>query len=172
MATSPRRTFSAQFKAEAVQMVVQNDRPIAQVAKELQINDGTLGNWVKLYREENPEPEPALKPSDRVRLAELEAEVRELRMENEFLKKPQPSSPRSRVKRQVSPNFSGEGQLPDCLDVSPTERGPIIVLCLAGPRRHHHFHPSSPGRAETRNPTSLHLPSRCWWVPPSRRETQ
>src|SRR5699024_9154806 len=85
--TSPRRKFSAQFKAEAVQMVVQNDRPIAQVAKELQINDGTLGNWVKLYREENPEPEPALKPSDRVRLAELEAEVRELRMENEFLKK-------------------------------------------------------------------------------------
>lgn len=87
MATSPRRKFSAQFKAAAVQMVVQNDRPIAQVAKELQINDGTLGNWVKLYREENPEPEPALKPSDRVRLAELEAEVRELRMENEFLKK-------------------------------------------------------------------------------------
>lgn len=40
---------SAQFKAEAVQMVVQNDRPIAEVAKELQINDGTLGNWVKLY---------------------------------------------------------------------------------------------------------------------------
>ncbi|WP_343960024.1 transposase, partial [Yaniella flava] len=87
MATSPRRKFSAQFKAEAVQMVVQNDRPIAQVAKELQINEGTLGNWVKLYREQNPEPEPELKPSDRVRLAELEAEVRELRMENEFLKK-------------------------------------------------------------------------------------
>ena|SRR5690625_1851701 len=85
MATSIRRKFSAQFKAEAVQMVVQNDRPIVQVAKELQINDGTLGNWVKLYRE-NPEPEPALKPSDRVRLAELEAEFRELRMENEFLK--------------------------------------------------------------------------------------
>ena len=35
----------------------------------------------------NPVPEPALQPSDRVRLAELEAEVRELRMENEFLKK-------------------------------------------------------------------------------------
>src|SRR5699024_12787109 len=88
MATSPRRKFSAQFKAEAVQMVVQNDRPIAQVAKELQINEGTLGNWGKPHREGNPEPEPALKPSDRVRLAELEAEVRELRMENELLKKP------------------------------------------------------------------------------------
>jgi len=45
MATSLRRKFSAQFKAEAVPMVVQNDRLIAQVAKELKINDGTLGNW-------------------------------------------------------------------------------------------------------------------------------
>lgn len=51
MATSPRRKFSAQFKAEVVQIVVQKDRPIAQVAKELQINDDTLGKWVKLYRE-------------------------------------------------------------------------------------------------------------------------
>lgn len=57
-----------------MQMVVTNDRPIAQAAKELQINDGTYGNWVKLSREENPEPEPALKPSDRVRLAGLEGD--------------------------------------------------------------------------------------------------
>ncbi len=148
MATSPRRKFSAQFKAEAVQMVVQNDRPIAQVAKELQINDGTLGNWVKLYREQNPEPEPALKPSDQVRLAELEAEARELRMENEFLKKPQPSSPRSRAKLQVSPDFSGEGQLSNRLDVPPTRCCQFLVLCLARPRRHSDCYPSSPRCAE------------------------
>lgn len=53
MATSARRKFSAQFKAEAVQMVVQNDRPIAQMAKELQIDDGTLRNSTKLYQGEN-----------------------------------------------------------------------------------------------------------------------
>lgn len=44
MATSPRRKFSAKFKAEAVQMVVRNDRTIAQMAKELQFNSGTLGH--------------------------------------------------------------------------------------------------------------------------------
>ena len=149
MATSPRRKFCAQFKAEAVQMVVQNDRPIAQVAKELQINQGTLGNWVKLYREQNPEPEPALKPSDRVRLAELEAEVRELRMENEFLKKPQPSSPRSRVKRQVSPDFRGEGQLPGawmCRQLGVARSSFYAWRARAGD---HHGHPGSPGGAET-----------------------
>ena len=42
MATPPRRKFSAQFKAEAVQMVVQNDRPIAQVANELQLKSNNM----------------------------------------------------------------------------------------------------------------------------------
>lgn len=87
MASSKRRRFSAQFKAEAVQLVVQDDRPIVEVARELQINPGTLGNWVLKYREQNPDPVPALQPADHVRLAELEHEVGRLRMENEFLRK-------------------------------------------------------------------------------------
>ena len=58
-----------------------------EVAGELQVNPGTLGNWVKRYRQDNPEPVQELKPADHARLAELEDEVRRLRMENEFLKK-------------------------------------------------------------------------------------
>lgn len=50
-------------------MVTQKELPIAQVTKELQINDSVRGNWMKLYREQNPESEPTLKPSGRVRLA-------------------------------------------------------------------------------------------------------
>ena len=38
-----RRQFSPQFKAEAVQMVIETGRPIAQVARDLGIHDGTLG---------------------------------------------------------------------------------------------------------------------------------
>lgn len=82
-----RRKFSPQFKAEAVQLVVQTGRPIAEVARELGIHDGTLGNWVNAWRRDNPEPEESLTPTDRVRLAELEDENRRLRLENEFLKK-------------------------------------------------------------------------------------
>lgn len=44
MSTSNRRKFSSQFKAEAVQLVIESGRPIAEVARELQINEGTLGN--------------------------------------------------------------------------------------------------------------------------------
>lgn len=62
-------------------------RPIAEVARELGINEGTLGNWVNVYRHEHADDEPALQPSERARLREAERELRELRMENEFLKK-------------------------------------------------------------------------------------
>ena len=70
-----------------MQLVVQTGRPIAEVARELGIHDGTLGNWVNAWRRDNPEPEESLTPTDRVRMAELEDENRRLRLENEFLKK-------------------------------------------------------------------------------------
>jgi transposase len=82
-----RRRFSAQFKAEAVQLVVETGRPIAEVARDLGVNDGTLGNWVKAWRDANAESEPELSPTERARMTELEEEIRRLRMGNEFLKK-------------------------------------------------------------------------------------
>ena len=81
-----RRRFSAQFKAEAVQMVIETGKPIAVVARDLGIHDGTLGNWVNAYRRAHPEPgQPT--PVESARVQELEDEIRRLRMENEFLKK-------------------------------------------------------------------------------------
>jgi transposase-like protein len=82
-----RRRFSPQFRAEAVQMVISTGRPIAQVARDLGIGDGTLGNWVTAWRREHPEPDQPLSPVERARVKELEDEVARLRMENEFLKK-------------------------------------------------------------------------------------
>jgi transposase len=87
MMPEKRRRFSAQFKAEAVQMVIETGRPIAEVARDLGIHDGTLGNWVNAWRHANPEPDRPLSPVDRARVTELEDEVRRLRLENEFLKK-------------------------------------------------------------------------------------
>lgn len=68
-------------------MVIASGKPIAEVARDLGIHDGTLGNWVTAWRQENPEPEPPLTPMERARVKELEDENRRLRMENEFLKK-------------------------------------------------------------------------------------
>jgi transposase len=85
--TERRRKFSPQFRAEAVQMVIETGRPIAEVARDLGIHDGTLGNWVAAWRRDHPEPDQALSPVERARVNELEEENRRLRMENEFLKK-------------------------------------------------------------------------------------
>jgi transposase len=82
-----RRKFSPQFKAEAVQMVIETGKPFAAVARDLGIHDGTLGNWVNAWRREHPEPDQPLSPVERARVTELEEENRRLRMENEFLKK-------------------------------------------------------------------------------------
>ena len=85
--TGHRRRFSPQFKAEAVQMVIETGKPIAEVARDLGVHDGTLGNWVNAWRREHSEPDQPLSPVERVRVRELEEENRRLRMENEFLKK-------------------------------------------------------------------------------------
>ena len=82
-----RRKFSAEYRDEAVKMVIESGRPIAQVARDLGIVEGTLGNWVAAYRREHAGQEPALSVSERARLRELEREVADLRMEREFLKK-------------------------------------------------------------------------------------
>lgn len=68
-------------------MVIETSRPIADVARELGINETTLGNWTKAYREKHAEDEPPLQLSERARLRELEREVRELRMKADFLSK-------------------------------------------------------------------------------------
>jgi transposase-like protein len=68
-------------------LVIETSRPIAQVAKELGINPGALGNWVNTYRREHAGEEPALGVSERAELAELRRRTRELEQENSFLKK-------------------------------------------------------------------------------------
>jgi transposase-like protein len=87
MVSQKRRKFSAEYREEAVKMVIETSRPIAQVARDLGINEGTLGNWVNTYHREHAGEEPALDVSERARLREAERQNRELRMENEFLKK-------------------------------------------------------------------------------------
>ena len=67
--------------------MVDNSLPIAQVARELDVNDTTLGFWVKDYRKKLAgQPLPPDMP-DAGRVRELERRVRELEMENTFLKK-------------------------------------------------------------------------------------
>ena len=82
-----RRNFSPEFRDDAVKLVIDSSRPTAQVARELGIGEATLGNWVNKYRRDHAGEEPALDVSDRARLREVERQLREVKLENEFLKK-------------------------------------------------------------------------------------
>jgi transposase-like protein len=82
-----KKSYSPEFREEAVKAVIETSRPIAQVAKELGIVEGTLGNWVNAYRREHAGDEPSLSLSERARLREAERELRELKQKVAFLEK-------------------------------------------------------------------------------------
>ncbi|GAA1989804.1 transposase [Nocardiopsis rhodophaea] len=79
--------YSAEFQQEAVRLVIETQRPINQVAKELGISSETLRNWVRRHRNENRTEEAPLDLKERARLRELERLNREKDMEIAFLKK-------------------------------------------------------------------------------------
>ena len=82
-----RRNYPPEYRVEAVKRVIESSLPVARVARELGILEGTLGNWVAAYRRDHAGEEPQLSLDERARLREVERELREIKMENEFLKK-------------------------------------------------------------------------------------
>ena len=84
-----RRKYTPEFRAEAVALVLSSKLPVAQVARDLGINEGTLGNWVVIWRAEHAGeiPEEPLTLSERAELAQLRRDAARLRMERDFLKK-------------------------------------------------------------------------------------
>ncbi|HVB45696.1 MAG TPA: transposase [Streptosporangiaceae bacterium] len=86
-----RRKFDRDFREGAVRLVRETGKPIAQVARELGIHDGTLGNWVNLDRRRRGPGDGSgngeLGEGERAELARLRKENAELRMRCDVLKR-------------------------------------------------------------------------------------
>jgi transposase len=82
-----RKKYTQEYKDEAVELVVSSGRPVAEIARDLGINEATLGNWVNKAKQAGKVEDKPLDTDERARLKELEEEVRRLRMERDFLKK-------------------------------------------------------------------------------------
>jgi transposase len=85
MGTKERRTFSEEFKREAVRLVDTSGLTIKQVAGDLGIGLSTLTRWLRIYRDQ----ELLSGPHDDVdkELARLRKENELLRQERDLLKK-------------------------------------------------------------------------------------
>ena len=78
-------TYTDEFRMETADYVISTGRPITEVSKELGLNDKTVQRWVKKRRDQLDGNAPAKQESDELKAARKR--IRELEMENEFLKK-------------------------------------------------------------------------------------
>lgn len=88
-----RKHYPAEFKTEAVKLVLQEGYTCGQAAERLGVPKKTLANWVRPHRRQRREEQIAegLKTDDpaalKARIAELEKQLRRAEMEREILKK-------------------------------------------------------------------------------------
>jgi transposase len=82
-----RRSFTDEFKAGAVRLVMEEGKTVAQVARDLDLTASALSGWVRQARADRSKGKTGLTTAEREELAELRKENRSLRMERDFLKK-------------------------------------------------------------------------------------
>ena len=70
-----------------MRLVRETGKPIAQVARDLGINEGTLGNWVSADQRRRDGGDGVLSEDERAELARLRKENAELTMERDVLKR-------------------------------------------------------------------------------------
>ena len=81
-----RRKFTSEFKAQAVRLVLEEGKHVAEVARDLDVHASVLGNWVKQAKVDRGKGPPgALTTEEKAELAQLRRENRTLRMERDIL---------------------------------------------------------------------------------------
>jgi transposase len=82
-----RRHFTQEYKDQAVSLVLDSGRTIAEVAKTIGVHEMTLGKWVKKARDARRRPDAEFSQDERAELEKLRAENARLKMERDFAKK-------------------------------------------------------------------------------------
>jgi transposase len=84
-----KKQYDSEFKTEAIHRLERTGESVAKVAADLGVNENTMHGWLKRYREKtaNPFPGSGRLSDDDEKIRKLERENRNLREENEILKK-------------------------------------------------------------------------------------
>jgi transposase len=83
----PRRQFDDDFKAQAVRLVLDEGKSVGGVARDLDLTETALREWVKRARADRTNGKTGLTTAEREELARLRKDNRILREEREILKK-------------------------------------------------------------------------------------
>ena len=83
------RTFTREFKVEAVRLAQSSQKPLAQIARDLDIADSTLHHWCQLFSEQGEQAFPGSghQTPQEEEIRHLKREVDLLRQERDILKK-------------------------------------------------------------------------------------
>jgi transposase len=82
----PRRQFTDEFKASAVRLVLDEGKTVGGVARDLDLTETALREWVKRTQADRTKGRTGLTTAEREELARLRKENRQLRLEREILK--------------------------------------------------------------------------------------
>ena len=82
----PRRRFDDDFKAQAVRLVLDEGKSIGAVARDLDLTETALREWVQRARANRTRGRTGLTTAEREELTQLRKDNRQLRLEREILK--------------------------------------------------------------------------------------
>ena len=82
-----RRSFTSEFKAEIVELCQRGDRSVGQVAKDFDLTETAVREWLKQAERDAGTGDGGLTTSEREELNQLRREARRLREDVEILKR-------------------------------------------------------------------------------------
>ena len=104
MSKKPRRSYDAAFKLQVVNMITTQGLSISQVCQDMRLGESMVRRWLQQFKAEQSGLPGIGKPltPEQQRIRQLEAEVRQLKSDNDLLKNRPPGNPAPYEKKQFA----------------------------------------------------------------------
>lgn len=76
------KRYSQDFRQSAIELAMSGDTPVSRIARDLNMSEKTLHNWIKVHKDKN-----SVHPVGEIKKESMEEELKRLRKENALLKK-------------------------------------------------------------------------------------
>jgi len=89
MTKQKRPTYSAEFKLEAAQLVVDGEHTVTEAAELMSVSKSAMDKWVRQLKKERNgiSDQPSALSPDKIKIKELEKRIKRIELEKDILKK-------------------------------------------------------------------------------------